>query len=184
MKRKVFLISAPFVLFTCIFYALSQKACNSAMEAEASKKIPFIHKTHVKQYGISDCTVCHQYDENGRFKGIPTIGECTSCHDRDGELTSNDRSIPRKKSMFDSYKDTDKPWTSYAKQPDLVYFSHLAVMSAKHENGKPKVGCESCHGDKANSIDTGKIKGKMPMGQCMDCHTSLKISNQCTICHK
>jgi len=23
----------------------------------------------------------------------------------------------------------------------------------------------------------------MPMGQCMDCHTALKISNACAVCH-
>lgn len=183
MKRSLLLFFIPFVLFAWLFFGVSQKACNTIMQPNASKKIPFMHKTHVAKYGIDDCTVCHGYDDNGRFKGIPTIGECTACHDRNGDLTSNDHSMPRKKTMFDSYKDTDKPWTSWAKQPDLVYFSHKAVMTAKYEDGKLKARCDSCHGDKANSTDTTMIKGKMLMGQCMDCHTALKISNKCAICH-
>ena len=80
--------------------------------------------------------------------------------------------------FFKGFKDTDKPWTSWVKQPDLVYFSHMAVM----KNNKT-ARCASCHGDKANSMTTAKIKGKMPMGQCMDCHTSLGISNACAVCH-
>ncbi len=46
-----------------------------------------------------------------------------------------------------------------------------------------KSRCESCHGDKAGSMDTAMIKGKMLMGQCMDCHTALNISNKCAVCH-
>jgi hypothetical protein len=183
VKRSFLLFSIPFVLFTVVFFVLSRNACNKIMQAEATSQIPFMHKTHVQKYGIDDCTVCHKYDENGRFKGIPTIGECTACHARDGAVTAHDHLTPRKKTMFDSYKDTDRPWTSWSKQPDLVYFSHLAVMSAKYENGKSKVKCESCHGDKANAIDNRMIKGRMPMGQCMDCHTALKISNKCAVCH-
>jgi hypothetical protein len=46
-----------------------------------------------------------------------------------------------------------------------------------------KARCASCHGNKAKSMTTKKIMGKMPMGTCMDCHTSLKISNKCAVCH-
>jgi cytochrome c553 len=185
--RSLLLFFTPFIIFTWVFFGISQKGCDSVMQADAAKKIPFSHKTHVENYGIDDCTTCHGYEENGRFKGLPTIAECTACHARDGVLISNDLSIPRKKTMFDSYKDSDQPWTAWAKQPDLVYFSHSVVMTAKYEDGpmkdKLKSRCGSCHGDKAGSTNTKMIKGKMLMGQCMDCHTALKISNKCAVCH-
>lgn len=153
------------------------------MQADAAKGIPFDHKTHVEKYDIKDCATCHKYDENGRFLGIPTIGECTACHARDAALTSNDPLTPKKKSMFDSYKDTDKPWTSWAKQPDLVYFSHKVVMTAKFEDGRLKANCVTCHGDKSKSTDTSMIKGKILMGECERCHDALQISNKCAVCH-
>jgi len=183
VKRSIVFFTIPFVLLTWFSFVIFQKACDDAMQVDAAKAIPFMHKTHVEKYGASDCETCHKYDDNGRFLGIPTIGECTACHDRNGELAGNDPLTPKKKQMFDSYKDTDRPWTSWAKQPDLVYFSHKVVMTAKYEDGKLKARCESCHGDKANSTDMAMINGKMPMGQCMDCHTALKISNACAVCH-
>jgi hypothetical protein len=139
------------------------------MHLQAKKPIPFNHKTHTTKYNASDCGFCHTYSENGRFTGIPTIGSCKQCHDGSAAM---------KKAMFDKYKDSDVPWESFAKQPDLVYFSHIAVM----KNNK-QARCGSCHGDKANATTTSFIKGKMHMGQCMDCHDALKISNKCAVCH-
>ena len=91
--------------------------------------------------------------------------------------------MARRKPMLDKYADTDKPWGSFAKQPDLVYFSHKVVMTAEYDDGRKKARCGSCHGDKANSRDMSMVKGKMLMGQCEDCHTALRISNKCAVCH-
>lgn len=184
MRRSLLLFFTPFILFAWIFLGISSKGCADFMQADAAKKLPFNHKSHMQLAAINgNCEVCHGYEENGRFLGIPTVGQCTSCHARDGVLNSNDPNVPRRKPMFDSYKDTDKPWTSWAKQPDLVYFSHKVVMTAQFEDGRKKARCGSCHGDKANSINGDMIKGKMLMGQCMDCHTALHISNKCAVCH-
>jgi cytochrome c553 len=183
VKRTLLLLFIPFAVFTWIFFGISQKSCTDVMQADAAKGIPFDHKTHVEKYDIKDCATCHKYDENGRFLGIPTIGECTACHARDAAMTANDPMTPRKKSMFDSYKDTDKPWTSWAKQPDLVYFSHKVVMTAKFEDGRLKANCVTCHGDKSKSTDTSMIKGKILMGECERCHDALQISNKCAVCH-
>ena len=151
------------------------------MHPLAEKKIPFNHKSHLTKYG-TDCETCHMYTDKGRFLGLPTVAECTQCHDREGGY-SNDPSTPDKKVFFKDFKDTYKPWGSHAKQPDLVYFSHKVVITAKNSDGTNRARCASCHGDKANSRNTKRIKGKMLMGQCMDCHTALKISNKCAVCH-
>ncbi|MCU0848064.1 MAG: cytochrome c family protein [Spirochaetes bacterium] len=182
MKRSIVLITIPFIVFTYISFILFQKACDYGMNLQAKKMEPFNHKTHTEKYGAT-CETCHGYDENGRFKGIPTIAECTSCHDRKGPATSKDPAQPLKKPFLAKHKDTDKPWESFARQPDLVYFSHKVVMTAKFEDGRLKSRCGSCHGEKGMSTSNDKIKGKMLMGQCEDCHTALNLSNKCAVCH-
>jgi hypothetical protein len=173
VKRTLLLFFLPFIIFSFVSYIFFLKACDYAMSNQAQQLLPFNHKSHVTRYGASDCELCHGYYENGRFKGIPTIGTCKQCHD--GNTAAE-------KAMFKNYQDNDKPWQSYARQPDLVYFSHTAVL----KNTKA-ARCASCHGDRANSTTTARVKGvgrtKMPMGQCMDCHTALRISNKCLVCH-
>lgn len=186
MKRTVLLIGIPFILVLYFSFIISQKACDYVMANHPEKPIPFNHATHLTKYGAGpDCASCHGYHDNGRFKGLPTVGECTACHDRQGPDRSDDaaNATPLKKAIFASYKDTDRPWDSHAKQPDLVYFSHKVVMTAKYDDGRQKQRCGSCHGDKAKSTGTGRLKGKMLMGQCEDCHTALSISNKCAVCH-
>ncbi len=178
MKRSLLLFFLPFFVFTFIFYAISENACNYVMANHPQVPLPFNHKNHITKYeaagekGDSCDSICHTYYENGRFKGIPSVGVCKQCHD--GNTAAE-------KAFFNTFKDSDVPWGSYAKQPDLVYFSHTAVM----KNTKEAI-CSSCHGDKANSMTvarTERTRGKMPMGQCMDCHNSLRISNACQVCH-
>lgn len=169
VKRSLLLFFLPFIVFTYFTFIAFQKTCDYAMNVQAEKKIPFNHKSHITQYGASDCGMCHKYYENGRFKGIPTAGDCKVCHD--GNNASN-------KPILKNFKDNEKPWESFAQQPALVYFSHTAVLK-NNKNAR----CASCHGDKAGSTTSAKIKGKMLMGECTDCHNSLKISNACTVCH-
>ncbi len=182
MRRTILLFILPFIVFSYVVFLLSQSACDYARTTKAVKEIPFNHKSHVTTYGAEKCEQCHGYSADGRFKGLPTVGDCTACHDRSAS-NSGDKDTPKRKAIFDNYKDTDKPWTTFAKQPDLVYFSHKVVMTATFEDGKKKARCGSCHGDKANSMTTKRISGTMLMGQCMDCHTALKISNKCMVCH-
>jgi cytochrome c553 len=189
VKRSVLLFTLPFIAFTFLSLVFFQKSCNYALRAEAQKKLPFNHKNHLsnkqRSIGKDNCEYCHKYDsKSGRFLGIPTVKTCVECHDRKGNVKSNDPNEPLRKPMFDKYKNSDKPWGTFAKQTDLVYFSHKVVMTAVDHNGKKRARCGSCHGDKANnSVATTMIKGKMLMGQCEDCHTALRISNKCAVCH-
>ncbi len=169
MKRTLILILPPFLIFTFLSFVLSQKACDWAMNFQAQKLQAFNHKTHITEYEADDCETCHEYYDDGRFKGIPTAGDCRTCHD--GETAEVLESLKK-------FKDSEKPWEAFAKQPDLVYFSHKVVMTSSK-----KTRCSSCHGDKENSTTTGKIKGKMLMGVCMDCHDARRISNKCAVCH-
>ncbi|MBN1497764.1 MAG: hypothetical protein JXA07_13395 [Spirochaetes bacterium] len=189
MKRTVLLIGLPFILSFYASFIVSEKGCAYVMANHPEKEVVFNHQTHLTKYfpenGMAkdDCEVCHGYNENGRFKGVPTVGDCTSCHDRESSASEGAPGIARRKPMLDKYADTDKPWGSFAKQPDLVYFSHKVVMTAEYDDGRKKARCGSCHGDKSNSRDMSMVKGKMLMGQCEDCHTALHISNKCAVCH-
>lgn len=183
MKRSLLFLK-PFVILICFLLALITTSCNIAKQAGAEEKIAFSHKTHVEKYNIKDCGACHKYDSNQTFRGLPTIGECTVCHDRNGELTSNDHLTPRKKTMFDSYTDKDKPWISKAKDKQLVYYSHKVVMTTQLSDGKTGFKCEPCHGDKVISTGSAKTKGGKLMDQCLECHTSFKMNNQCDVCHR
>ena len=182
MKRSLILFLLPFLLFTYVSLILFQKACDYGMSFQAAKEAPFIHKNHVTKYG-ADCNQCHAYSDNGRFIGLPTVANCVECHNSSQPTASNDPLEPLRKPFLEKYKETDKPWEAYAKQPDLVYFSHKVVMSAKFKDGRQKARCGSCHGDKAGSMTTAKIKGKMLMSKCEDCHSALNISNKCAVCH-
>jgi cytochrome c553 len=189
VKRTVLLIGIPFIVAFYFAFGISQKGCDSVMANHPEKPIDFNHQSHLSKYfpenGMSkdDCTACHGYEENGRFTGLPTIAECTSCHDPNGPDKNAGASVALRKPMFKKYKDTDRPWGSYARQPDLVYFSHKVVMTAKFEDGRLKARCGNCHGDKGKSTNTAMISGKMLMGRCEDCHAALNISNKCAVCH-
>jgi hypothetical protein len=185
VKRTILLIGIPMIIAFYFAFIISQKACNYVMANHPQEPIPFNHKAHLTKFGAGPgCTFCHGYYDNGRFKGIPTVGVCVSCHDRQGPEKSSDPTVPLRIAAFDAYKDTDKPWGSYAKQPPLVYFSHTVVMTAKFDDGRHMAVCgASCHGDRADSTNTNMITGKMLMGQCEDCHAALHISNKCMVCH-
>ncbi|OHD71344.1 MAG: hypothetical protein A2W19_10080 [Spirochaetes bacterium RBG_16_49_21] len=185
MKRTILFIGIPLIIAFYFAFIISRNACDYVMANHPAKPIPFNHKAHLTKYGAGpDCTYCHGYYDNGRFKGLPTVAECTSCHDRQGPDKSADPTVPLRKPVLSRYKDSDKPWGSHAKQPPLAYFSHKVVMTAKFEDGRNKAMCAgSCHGDKANSTDTSMLKGKMLMGRCEDCHAALRISNKCAVCH-
>ena len=172
MKKSVLLILIPFFVITFASYILSQKACDYALKANPQKKMPFKHSTHLEMYGAK-CNQCHSYYDNGQFKGIPEVGACLTpeCHDRES------------KPIFKKFKNEDKPWGAYVKQPDLVYFSHKVVMTAKFEDGRQKMTCSNCHGNMSKPAVAEKLQGKMLMSKCESCHSTLMISNKCAVCH-
>ncbi|MBP7734377.1 MAG: cytochrome c3 family protein [Spirochaetes bacterium] len=182
MNRSSLIVVIIVALCIGLVIGISMKSCNYAQADEATP-IPFIHKTHIEEYGIKNCGTCHKYDKIGRFQGLPTIGECTACHSRDGELINKDHMSPRKKTMFDAYTDKDRPWTSRAKKQELVYYSHKVAASATMADGSIKLRCVSCHGDKATPAAATKLEGKQLMDQCMDCHAARKLVNACVFCH-
>ncbi|HPS59275.1 MAG TPA: cytochrome c3 family protein [Spirochaetota bacterium] len=172
------------VIIACVLIGLSAASCKKTTQADEIKVIPFSHNTHVQNYNIKDCGTCHKYDANGTFQGLPSVGECTACHRGNGDLFSDDRKAnPRKKTMFDSWTDKDKPWVSRVENSRLFYFSHKVKMTTNLTESTTKLKCDMCHSDKAVSTGRARLKGEKLMEECIYCHTAYKLDNTCTICH-
>ncbi|MBN2032309.1 MAG: cytochrome C [Deltaproteobacteria bacterium] len=172
--------------------------------------LQFNHAIHTHpQIGIEGkteeerCLQCHGFREDGTFTGIPNLATCMKCHD-DPESTLGE--TPEEEKFNEEYVALGKevPWLLYHRQPDCVYFSHIAhVKMGKQE-------CRTCHGDhgrseklplhQRNRISTysrniwgyniaGYVRNpweRMKMDNCADCHTKTghEENNACFVCHK
>ena len=149
------------------------------------------------------CGYCHGFRDDGTFEGIPKLAKCMECHDdpespigeTQNEIEFLERYVSHEKEI---------PWLSYYKQPDCVFFSHIAHVQMG------EMECRVCHGEhgtterlpayKANRL-TGysiNIWGKnisghkkntwdrMKMDDCAECHTKKghEENNACFVCHK
>ncbi|NLD35752.1 MAG: cytochrome c3 family protein [Desulfatiglans sp.] len=149
------------------------------------------------------CLYCHAFRNDGTFTGIPGIDICSECHsDNDfplGESAGEELLI---KEYVANKKEI--PWLSYSRQPDCVYFSHIAHI----EMGE--LECITCHGDKKKSqvlpaYEKNRISGysrniwgknisglkkntwdSMKMDDCAACHKEKghEENNACFTCHK
>jgi hypothetical protein len=149
------------------------------------------------------CQYCHEFRLDGTFVGMPRLGKCTECHD-DPESPLGE--TPEEREFLAKYvsKKKEIPWLSYYRQPDCVYFSHIAHVQMG------EMDCRTCHGDfgkterlpeyQANRL-TGysiniwgkRISGfkinswdRMKMDDCAQCHTENghEENNECFVCHK
>lgn len=172
-----------------------------------SKQRQPLNYSHVKHGPESsvglECEECHFFYEDGSFSGIPGLSKCTECHEDPESLYTDS---PEEVKLFEAFIEPGReiPWLVYSRQPDCVYFSHIAhVKMAEME-------CKVCHGDfasndtlpgyKANrltrySIDiwgrniAGYKKNtwdRMKMNDCAECHTrkGKEQNNACFVCHK
>jgi hypothetical protein len=149
------------------------------------------------------CLFCHQFRDDGTFAGIPKLEKCMECHE-DPESPIGD--TPEEKEFMTKYVANAKeiPWLSYYRQPDCVYFSHIAHVQMGEQE------CRVCHGDhgkseilpeyRANRITGYSIKiwgenisgwksntwDSMKMDDCAECHTENghEENNACFVCHK
>lgn len=181
-----------------------------ALYSKQPQPVHFSHAIHgTPDIGIEGeteqeiCLYCHGFRDDGTFIGIPTIDKCMECHD-DPESPLGEE--PEEERFLKQYVADEKeiPWFSYYRQPDCVYFSHIAHVRMGKQD------CRSCHGDHGKSEQlpyyqknrlTGysiNIWGKniagyksntwdrMKMDDCAECHTQKgqEQNNACFVCHK
>ncbi len=152
---------------------------------------------------LEKCLYCHSFRDDGTFAGIPRLENCMECHD-DPESPQGESSEEVK--FLKEYVEPEKeiPWLSYSRQPDCVYFSHIAHVKMGN------LDCQTCHGDHAKTDQlpvykknriTGYSKNiwgknilgykrntwdRMKMDDCAECHTKKgrEENNACFVCHK
>ena len=169
-----------------------------------AQPLSFSHASHGPESSAGlDCEECHFFYEDGRFSGIPGIQKCIECHEDPESPLSDD---PEEKRLLTDYVKPSKeiPWLSYFRQPECVYFSHIAHVNMA------EIGCKTCHGDfatrktmpayKVNRLTTYSIDiwgrniagfkrntwDRMKMDDCADCHKEKgkEHNNACFVCHK
>ncbi|EPR41728.1 Cytochrome c, class III, conserved region [Desulfovibrio sp. X2] len=151
--------------------------------SEVRQPIPFNHKTHIENAGMS-CEDCHKFRDDGSFAGYPDTAQCGECHaDTTGGDTPGEKAIDK---LVTEYVQPGKEveWQTYQYQPDNVFFTHSAHQAFE---------CTQCHPDIGNSATapvlyrdrlTGYSKTTMKMDRCERCHAENGVSNACYVCHK
>jgi len=172
--------------------------------SEQRQPLNYSHVKHGPESSVGlECEECHFFYEDGVFSGIPGLSKCMECHEDPESLFTDS---PEEVKLFEAFIEPGReiPWLVYSRQPDCVYFSHIAHVKMA------EIECKVCHGDfasndilpsyKANrltrySIDiwgrniAGYKKNtwdRMKMNDCAGCHTreGKEQNNACFVCHK
>jgi hypothetical protein len=199
----------PIILFFMIGFALSLVVgwviFPKLLYSQRQQPINFNHVMHLELVDDS-CTSCHFFREDGSFSGRPTLAQCVDCHEEVQGDTENELKFVEQYVQ----KEREVPWLIYSRQPQCVYFSHIAHV------GNAKMDCQACHGDIGNSTklpiyEVNRISGysrniwghniaglktntwdRMKMDDCSDCHVAEGVRQSsvqtgkggCFVCHK
>ncbi|MDM8516657.1 cytochrome c3 family protein [Desulfobacterales bacterium HSG16] len=173
----------------------------------SGKKQPFDFNHVVHNEVVDDgCESCHFFRDDGTYAGVPKLAQCVDCHEEVQGETEDEAIFVRDYVS----KNREVPWLIYSKQPDCVFFSHVAHVKTAG------MDCVTCHGDIGEStslkvyeknIITGysrDIWGKnmiglkkntydrMKMDDCAECHVKEGVKQSsvqtkkgaCFVCHK
>ena len=183
-----------------------------ALYSEQGQPFNFSHEVHMDPDRVEEiegdteierCLYCHAFRDDGTFVGIPKLETCTECHD-DPEFALGED--PEEEKFLNTYVAEDKeiPWLAYSRQPDNVYFSHIAHIKLGN------LDCRTCHGDHAKTdqlplFQKNRVSGysiniwgknitgvksdswdRMKMDDCAECHSKKghEENNACFVCHK
>jgi menaquinone reductase, multiheme cytochrome c subunit len=164
----------------------------------ASQPLHFSHKTHTGEQVGMTCDMCHEFAEDGTFKGVPTIAKCAECH------SSPIGTSEAEKRLVEEFVTPEKeiPWKIYSRQPDNAFFPHSAHVTVG------QIQCAECHGphgesDSLRPYQENRITGYsrdiwgrniagvhshawegMKMDRCVSCHEERNRVDGCIICHK
>ena len=173
--------------------------------SQKRQPIDFNHVLHMEL--VDDgCESCHFFREDGSYSGVPTLAQCIDCHEEvQGES-------PEEEKFVTEYvaKEREVPWLIYSKQPDCVFFPHVAHVKMAN------MDCMTCHGpigesENLKAYEENRISGysrdiwgqniagfkrnswdRMKMDDCADCHRKNNVSQGsvqtlrggCFVCHK
>lgn len=173
--------------------------------SQKRQPIDFNHELH---NGLVEdgCESCHFFREDGTYAGVPKLAQCIECHEEVQGETEDEAKFVNEYVA----NNREVPWLIYSKQPDCVFFSHVAhVKNAEME-------CATCHGPIGESTslkvyEENRITGlsrdiwgkniaglkkhtwdRMKMDDCSECHIKNDVKQSsvqtekgaCFVCHK
>lgn len=169
-----------------------------ALYSTRPQPLVFPHKAHAEKSGLTDCSQCHAFREDGQYVGLPAMDTCAGCHsDKIG-------SSPAEATLVDRYikPGLPTPWLVYSQQPANVWFSHAVHVK------RAGLACTDCHGsygesNQARIYQVNRISGYsrdiwghsmtrvhrapgdgMKMSDCEDCHRKHNVEVGCLGCHQ
>ena len=151
--------------------------------SKKKQPIDFNHVMHVAE--VEDgCESCHFFREDGTYSGVPKLEQCIDCHEEiQGDSLDEIKFVEEYVS-----KGREVPWLIYSRQPDCVFFSHVAHVKVAG------MDCVTCHGHIGESeslkiYEENRITGysrdiwgksiggfkkntwdRMKMDDCAECH--------------
>ena len=172
--------------------------------SQKKQPVDFNHALHNEE--VEDgCESCHFFREDGTYSGVPKLDQCIDCHE---EVNGED---PEEEKFVYEYvaKQREVPWLIYSRQPQNVFFSHVAHVKMA------QMDCVTCHGDigESESLDVyeeNRISGysrniwgkniagfkrnswdRMKMDDCSECHVKENVNQNsvqtlrggCFVCH-
>ena len=173
--------------------------------SEKAQPIQFNHVLH-NELVDNGCESCHFFREDGTYSGVPKLAQCIDCHEEVQGETEEEAKFVNQYVL----KEREVPWLVYSRQPDCVFFSHVAHV---------KMGgmdCVTCHGHIGESeslkpYEYNRISGysrdiwgkniagikfnswdRMKMDDCSECHVRENVNQGsvqtlrggCFVCHK
>ena len=143
-------------------FALSLPASQPAAERRG---LIFDHDKHAQQ-GF-ECLACHdaQKSTTGRDDLLPGHDICNQCHEIEIEnecATCHRNPEPRLSPRVKDYSPK---------------FSH------ERHNVAAKIECTICHTGLDAPIPDDKLGSFPKMAECMECHTTRRVKNECLTCH-
>ena len=173
--------------------------------SQKRQPVGFNHALHNEEVD-NECESCHFFREDGTYSGVPKLAQCIECHE---EVQGED---PGEARFVNEYvaKGREVPWLIYSRQPDNVFFSHVAHVKTG------QMECVTCHGNIGESeslkvYEENRISGysrdiwgkniagfkrnswdRMKMDDCSECHVKENINQNsvqtlkggCFVCHK
>ena len=173
--------------------------------SKKTQPVDFNHALH-NELVEESCESCHFFREDGTYSGVPKLAQCIDCHE---EINGED---PEEEKFYTQYvaKGREVPWLVYARQPDCVFFSHVAHVKMG------QMDCVTCHGNIGESeslkvYEKNRITGysrdiwgkniagikfnswdRMKMDDCSECHQRNNVNQAsvqtlkggCFVCHK
>jgi hypothetical protein len=173
--------------------------------SQKKQPVAYNHALHEEEVDDS-CESCHFFREDGTYSGVPTLAQCIDCHE---EVNGED---PAEAKFVNEYvvKGREVAWLIYSRQPQNVFFSHVAHVKMG------QMECVTCHGNIGESeslkvYEENRISGysrdiwgrniagfkrnswdRMKMDDCAECHQKENINQNsvqthkggCFVCHK